>query len=55
MLPDASKFVIVFVEILTEVDNLAEFKIEIHGLFSDACTLDTYSVTNDLLRGSLTS
>ena len=30
-----------FVEILTEV------KIEIHGLLSDACTLDTCSVTDD--------
>ena len=42
VLPDASKFVVDFVEILTEV--------EIHGLLSDACTLDTCSVTDDLFE-----
>ena len=47
VLPDASKFVVNFVEILTEVT--------IHGLLSDACTLDTCSVTNDRLRRSLAS
>ena len=53
MLPDASKFVIDFVEILTEVRNSVEFKNDIHGLLSDACTLDACCVTNDLLRRSL--
>ena len=50
MLLDASKFVVDLVEILTEVGNLVEFKIEIHGLLSDACTLDTCCVTNHLLN-----
>ena len=36
MLPDASKFVVDFVETVTEV--------RIDGLLSDACTLDTCSV-----------
>ena len=40
MLPDASKFVVNFVEIPSGV--------RIHGLLSDACTLDTCSVTDDL-------
>ena len=40
-------FVVDFVEILTEV--------EIHRLLFDACTLDTCSVTDDLLRRSLDS
>ena len=30
-------------------------KLKIHGLLSDACTLDTCSVTDDLLRRSLAS
>ena len=47
MLPDASKFVVDFVEILTEV--------KIHGLVSDACTLDICSVTDDVVRRSLAS
>ena len=52
MHPDASKFVTDFVEILTKVENLVDFKIEIHGFISDDCTLDTHCVTNDLLRRS---
>ena len=47
VLPDASKFVVKFVEILTEV--------RIHGLLSDACTLDTCSVADDRLTRSLAS
>ena len=47
VLPDASKFVVDFVEILKEV--------EMHGLLSDACNLDACSVTDDLLRRSIAS
>ena len=48
----SQKFVIDFVEILTEVGKCGGIQNEIHGLLSDACTLDTCCVTNDLLRRS---
>ena len=38
-----------------KLENVVEFKNDIHGLLSDACTLDTCCVTNDLLRRSLAS
>ena len=48
MLPDASKLVIDFGEILTKVGkHLEKFKYEIHGVLSDACVLETCCVTND--------
>ena len=47
MLPDASKSVVDFVEILTKVGILEKCKFEIHGVLSDARILDTYCVTNE--------
>ena len=47
------KFVIDFVEIVTEIENSVELKI--HGVLSDACTPDNCCVTNDPLRISLAS
>ena len=44
---DASKFLVDFVEIPTEVENFEKFKFEIHGVLSDACIIDTCCVTND--------
>ena len=49
VLLDVSKFVVDFLEILTEV------KIEIHGLLSDAFTVDTCSVTDEILSRSFAS
>ena len=37
MLLDASKFVVVIVEILQKLGNLEKFNFEIHGVLSDAC------------------
>ena len=42
-----SKFVVDFVEILTEVEKIGEIPVQIHGVLSDACLIVTRCITNE--------
>ena len=47
MLPDASKFVVYFVEVLTKFENLEKFSLEIHVVLADAYIPETCCMTNE--------